>query len=317
MAVEDGGGGGAVTLLAFSGDSAETVRGLLASLADRHPDEALYPGLVGSIYFSRSRWESARLWYDRSLACDSTQEAIWTSRAVLELEAGNPDSAFHVASRLTARFPGSARAHWVLTLAAERLAQVHLRSHYWENVPADSEPEATAYRLTALAELDTISRIDSSFPQWRFEKASLLERLNRLPEAYALLRRIIADDSTSHVAMNYLGYVLADRNQGGLEEAELLLNRALVLAPQAPAYLDSRAWLRYRQGRFTEALTDVDSAIAHLDGDYVVVEHRAWILEALGRREEARRDWLLLLQQLPDYPPAKRALLRLPQRKQP
>ena len=298
--------------LLMDGDSGETVRGLLSGLSEAEPLNARYSDLVGSIFLARSQWDSARVWLDRSLASDSSHEDVWTRRALLELEADHPEEAVAVAIRFRVHFPELVRARWLLVQALEKLATARLHSHPWQNPPPDSEPAATALRQQALAQLDTAARLDSSLPQLRFERATLLERLGRLDEAYKELHTVLANDSTNHVAMNYLGYVLADRNRGNLDEATHLLNKALELSPKNPAYLDSRGWLRYRQGHFSEALNDIDSALGTLHDDEIVVEHHAYVLEALGRKEDARRDWMLLLQRLPGYLPAKQALQRLP-----
>jgi tetratricopeptide (TPR) repeat protein len=124
------------------------------------------------------------------------------------------------------------------------------------------------------------------------------------------MRAIIAQDSSNHMAMNYLGYVLADRNLH-LEESEILMDRALALSPGNGAYLDSRGWLRYRQGRYEQALADIDSSMQKHRSDEVILEHHALVLEAMGRKELAVRDWTLLLERIPEYAPALAALKRL------
>jgi tetratricopeptide (TPR) repeat protein len=298
--------------LLVDNDSGEAVRGLLTGLAKTEPHNPRYPDLVGSIFLARSQWDSARVWLDRSLANDSSHEGAWTRRCLLELEAERPQAAVSICSQFCARFPELGRARWLLVQALEKAATASLRSHPWQNPPPDSEPAATTLRLQALRQIDTASKLDSALPQLRFERASLLERLGHLDEAFRELQAVLAEDSTNHVAMNYLGYVMADRNRGDLSEAERLLNKALELSPKNPAYLDSRGWLRYRQGRYGEALGDIDSAMSALHDDEVVVEHHAYVLEALGRKAEARRDWMLLLQRLPGYQPAQQALQRLP-----
>lgn len=45
--------------------------------------------------------------------------------------------------------------------------------------------------------------------------------------------------------------------------------------------------------------------------DEVILEHRALILEALCRTQDALRDWTLLLERVPDYKVAQKALRRL------
>jgi tetratricopeptide (TPR) repeat protein len=301
---------GLVGGLMIEGDSAETVRGLLISLAKQVPGNPRYPDLIGSIHLARGQWDSARKWLDLALLQDSTRSGAWARRCLVELEAERNDAAVDLARRYTARLPSNGRARWVRVQALERLAQSRLKSKSWENPPPESEPEATALREEAILQLDTAARLDTSIPQLRFERASLLERVGRFDESCKEMRAIVAQDSSNHMAMNYLGYVLADRNLH-LDEAEILLDRALALSPGNGAYLDSRGWLHYRQGRFDQALADIDSSMQKHRSDEVILEHHALILEAMGRKEQANRDWTLLLERIPGYAPALAAIKRL------
>ncbi len=52
--------------------------------------------------------------------------------------------------------------------------------------------------------------------------------------------------------MNYLGYMLADRDVR-LDEAQKLISRALELEPDNGAYLDSLGWVYYRLNRLDDA----------------------------------------------------------------
>ena len=301
---------GLVGGLMIEGDSAEAVRGLLLELARQVPGNPRYPDLIGSIHLARAQWDSARPWLDRALALDSGRAGTWARRCLVELEAEKPAAAVELTRHFVSRLPSNGRARWVMVQALERLAQGRLHSKPWENSPPESEPEATALRQEAILQLDTAAHLDSSIPQLRFERASLLERVGRFEESCQEMRAVVALDSTNHMAMNYLGYVLAERNLQ-LDEADALLERALALSPGNGAYLDSRGWLRYRQGRYAEALADIDSSMKRQRSDEVILEHRACVLEALDRKDQARRDWTLLLERIPGYPSALAALKRL------
>ena len=53
-------------------------------------------------------------------------------------------------------------------------------------------------------------------------------------------------------AMNYLGYMLADRDVR-LDEAYQLIKKAIDQDPNNGAYLDSLGWVYFRQGKLNEA----------------------------------------------------------------
>src|SRR5690606_13456885 len=73
------------------------------------------------------------------------------------------------------------------------------------------------------------------------------------------LREILEEDPDNAIALNALGYTLADRTDR-LEEAETLIKRALQLDPTNPAIMDSLGWLLYRQGATAKALPYLEKA---------------------------------------------------------
>ncbi|MEN9354326.1 MAG: hypothetical protein RL318_1651 [Fibrobacterota bacterium] len=295
--------------LQFESDSGEALRGLLLELRTQDPTWRI-PLMLGTLHLSRSRRDSAAHWLDLALKTDSSQSASWMRRCAVELSNDSLLPLAQLARAFARNCPKDPQAHWLAAQSLEKLAQSRLRSKPWETVPAASEPEATALRLESLHHLDAVLVLDTSKSQAQFERAAVLERLGRSRESDSLLRQLVAQDSTNHAAMNYLGYVLADRNEH-LDEAKILLDRALRLAPNNGAYLDSRAWLRYRTGQFQLALDDVNAAMSAHRSDEIILEHRARILEALGQTQDAIRDWTLLLERAPDYRPAQDALKRL------
>ena len=60
--------------------------------------------------------------------------------------------------------------------------------------------------------------------------------------------------------MNYLGYMLADRNER-LPEALQLIQGALDREPGNGAYLDSLGWVYFRMGKFEEAEQNLKMAL--------------------------------------------------------
>lgn len=129
------------------------------------------------------------------------------------------------------------------------------------------------------------------------------ERAGHFAKAAELLKKSIAlDPERSAEACNYLGYMWADRNEN-LEEAEVLIRRALELDPENPAYLDSLGWVFYRQGRYEEALTELLRAASSGEApDPVILEHVGDACEKLNRLAEALQYWQKALQLDPDNP---------------
>lgn len=104
----------------------------------------------------------------------------------------------------------------------------------------------------ASKELEKTLFLKSDFNDAKFYLALANEKLGHYDKTEKLLKEILASDENDVKAMNYLGYLYADRNIN-LDEAEKLLIRVTELSPNEPAFLDSLAWLYYRTGKYKDA----------------------------------------------------------------
>ena len=85
---------------------------------------------------------------------------------------------------------------------------------------------------------------------------------------------------------NYLGYSYADRNVK-LKEAEALILRALEVRPNDGYFVDSLAWVYYRQGDLSRAESQLRRALTLVPDDPVVLEHLGDVLLEQGKSDEA------------------------------
>jgi len=127
-----------------------------------------------------------------------------------------------------------------------------------------------------------------------FVQAASLERLQRFDEAEEVFLAILEADPSDANAANYLGYLWADR-EVRLDEALDLINRAVELDPENPAYLDSLGWVHYRLGSTEEAVFWLRRAIEFNDDDGTLLAHLGEALLANGEIEEASRYLRLAL----------------------
>ncbi len=120
----------------------------------------------------------------------------------------------------------------------------------------------------------------------RYARAFLYERLDRVDEAVAELEALVARRPEDPVALNALGYTLADRTDRH-REAYDYIEKALERAPDNAAIIDSMGWVLHKLGRNEEALAYLERAW-ELIRDPEVAAHIGDVLWALGRREEAK-----------------------------
>ncbi|MBK9394092.1 MAG: tetratricopeptide repeat protein [Uliginosibacterium sp.] len=131
-----------------------------------------------------------------------------------------------------------------------------------------------------------------------YMSAMVAEPLKKYDLMEERLRKVMALKPDYAQAYNALGYSLTERNLR-LDEAEPLLEKALSLAPEDAAILDSVAWLRFRQGKFDAAKEMILRAMAKLE-DAEILSHYVEILYAAGDSQTARSVFASAKDKFPD-----------------
>lgn len=127
------------------------------------------------------------------------------------------------------------------------------------------------------------------------------------------LQQILRTEPNSPMALNALGYTIADLNlPGRLEEARELIERAYEADPNNPAILDSMGWVYFRLGKPEDALAWLESAYAQMP-DQEIAAHLAEVLHALERSDEARRLIHQIRQRTTQHPQIDELLERHPE----
>jgi tetratricopeptide (TPR) repeat protein len=137
----------------------------------------------------------------------------------------------------------------------------------------------------------------------RFLLGAAYERAGKREQAVAEFRKLLGVDPDYHAALNYLGYMFAERGEN-LDEARKLIERAVALEPDNGAYVDSLGWVYYRLGRFEEARSALERATRLETGDGTVQEHLGDVYGAMGQRERAGQAYRRALE-LASGDPAK------------
>lgn len=104
-----------------------------------------------------------------------------------------------------------------------------------------------------------------------FYLATLYEKQGRRSQAKVHLRRAIRLYADNPEALNYLGYIYAEDGEH-LDEAILMIQKALEFEPDNGAYLDSLGWAYFKKGMLKEALQNLQKA-NELMPDPIISEH--------------------------------------------
>lgn len=161
----------------------------------------------------------------------------------------------------------------------------------------------------ALATLNKAIEDQTSSEDLLYARAMLMEQKDNLPEMENDLRKIIELNPENAIALNALGYTLADKTDR-LEEAADLISRALKIKPENPAILDSMGWVLFKMGRNEESLAFLLSAFQkYSDGE--IGAHLGEVLLSMNQSTEAREVWTKAMELDPEHPVLIETLKRL------
>ncbi|MGE5646948.1 MAG: tetratricopeptide repeat protein [Acidobacteriota bacterium] len=150
----------------------------------------------------------------------------------------------------------------------------------------------------AIDSAEKLCRNDDDLESVVFMRGAMYEKMNNLDAAEAQFRKVLEINPQNAGAMNYLGYMLADRNIR-LQEAFKLIAKAVELEPNNGAYLDSLGWVNFRLGRLDEAETALRRALERTStgSDPTVRDHLGDVYLEKGRFKDAIAQWEISLRE--------------------
>ena len=127
--------------------------------------------------------------------------------------------------------------------------------------------------------------------QFELYKAEANYKLDRVGEAFKAFDEVVKLDPENYMALNNYAYYLSIRNEN-LEKAERMSGKTVQANPQNSTYLDTYAWILFKQKNYKLAKFYIESAIQNGgDQNGVILEHYGDILSLLGEKEKAMEYW--------------------------
>ena len=114
--------------------------------------------------------------------------------------------------------------------------------------------------------------------------------MGKREQAIATMEKIIAAHPDHDQALNYVGYTLAELGKD-LERALVLVQNALKIDPDNAYYLDSLAWVYFKQNKIKLAWEEIKKAVQFTPDDPTIWEHYGDIAKAVNKPELALRGY--------------------------
>ncbi len=173
------------------------------------------------------------------------------------------------------------------------------------SMPNSISPEVGNYlyisELYALAKRpkDAVQAMNQalSFAKNKYEKevvkltlATMQQTNGDFDAAENTLRAMIKESPRNSIALNNLGYFLAERGEK-LDEALKLIQTALELDPNNSSFLDSLGWAYFKLGKLDDAEKSLKTAVRLDDSSATVQEHLGDVYQKQGKNELAAQAW--------------------------
>jgi tetratricopeptide (TPR) repeat protein len=123
-----------------------------------------------------------------------------------------------------------------------------------------------------------------------FELGSVFDKQKKFADAEAAFRQVLSREPENAAALNYLGYMLAERGER-LDESVGYLKKALQMEPENGSFLDSLGWAYYKSEKLDLAEDSLRKAADQLKGNSVIQDHYGDVLFKLGKYTDAIAAW--------------------------
>jgi tetratricopeptide (TPR) repeat protein len=247
----------------------------LEALSRDNPSNEQAYYFLGNIAYQERRLADAVDYFERALMLKPEFEPVYYRLAELKIGLNKPQEALELMTKARGRFRQSYTLEF-LTAAAYASAKDYAEAvkHYTE-----AEVIAKAREPASLTHL------------FYFRFGSALERLGDYAEAEKYFRQCLELAPNFAEAMNYLGYMWAERGKN-LDEAKKLIEKAVALEPDNAAFLDSLGWVLFKQHQPQEALDWLQKAVQQSDQpDPTLYDHLGDIYAEMKAFDKAREAW--------------------------
>ena len=247
----------------------------LEAIVRTNPTSAQAYYMLGSLAFDDKDYKKAAEHLNKALLLAPNFEQLYYDLAGAQVNLNQPREALQTLEKARGKFQPSFVNEYFTAMAYSRM-----KDH------TNALKHLVAAEVVARA-TDT-NRLTHSF---YFQLGAAYERTQSYSEAEKYFRRCLQMDPKFTEAMNYLGYMWAERGTN-LDEAHQLIEKAVELEPKNAAYLDSLGWVLFKLDRSKEALVWLQKAIEHTDEpDATLYDHLGDVYSSLDKLSEAREAW--------------------------
>lgn len=264
--------------------ASERAENLFSVLIDQHPHESAIHDLYSQYLVTVKDYGGAAEQLGYVLDLEPANAENWKKLMLINLMDENYEEAFKAADKALEYNPDNIELY-------QYIAPAYYQIEEYDKAIATY---AVAMEKADTADSELMSSLASGLGDVYFMKKDTLK-------AFEQYEKALEYNPGNIMAMNNYAYFLAESGHD-LDKAERLSGMSVKYEPENPTYLDTYAWIYFKKGEYSLALTYMKAAIANSDGEQSaeLYEHYGDILFMNGFHEEALPNWEKALELNPD-----------------
>lgn len=238
-----------------------------------HPAEAAAQTVYGDFLSIDKQFPSARSQYRAGLAIDKKNLQAWQQLLLVESEMRDYPAMEEEAEEAQGLFPDQPVIYLFNGIAKSQ----------------NKKYEEAARTLLSGSKL--VVDNDQQLMEFYSNLGDVYDKLKKYSESDTYYQKALNIDGNNVYVLNNWAYYLSVRNEQ-LDKAAEMSKKSNELSPANANFLDTYAWILYRQGKYADALTWLDKArLAGGANNGTILEHYGDTLYRLGRTAEAVTYW--------------------------
>ncbi|GAB6394640.1 MAG: tetratricopeptide repeat protein [Bacteroidales bacterium] len=247
---------------------------LFVTLLERHPEETELRLMYGRFLAAEKKYGEAKFQFQLVTETEPENSIAWQQWLELSLKAQDMPEVIRLCQRCIELFPDAPEYYFYLGIG-----------YYQQN---DYPKALEAYRTGVGFVPDANRDMKSTFYG---QVGDLYHQWGQPDSAYAAYETALEWNDRNIVALNNYAYFLSLSNKD-LKKAERMSAQCIKLEPNNATYLDTYAWIFFKQGNYTLALFYIKSALEKdTTNSTELIDHYGDILFMSGNREEALVQW--------------------------
>lgn len=252
----------------------ESANALFATLLEQHPNETKLNLMYGSLLQTQGKTDDAKFQFQLVTESEPDNIDAWQQLLSLALKEEDIPEIIRICEKCIELFPESPEFYFYLGIG------------YYQQ---DNYQKALDAYQAGIKIIDP--KNTGLLSDFYGQMGDIYYQIKELDNAYKAYDKALEYNERNVVVLNNYSYFLST-NEGDLKKAERMSAQCVKLEPDNATYLDTYAWIFFKQGNYTLAKLYIESAM-NKDGEKSaeIIEHYGDILYKTGEKEKALEQW--------------------------